>query len=166
MRTIRFASAICRVVLASLSVGLLTICNGQAAELPIVRIAHGAFSEKVVAMWLGAEQGLFRKHGVNVEVINIRSGPQTMAALVSGDIQIAYTIPGSVVGAAASGLDVAFFAGIVNEADGDFIAGPIIRSAEDLKGKRVGVQSIGGGVWSMVMLAIEHLGLEPQRMAL
>ena len=135
----------------------------QAAELPLVRIAHGAFSEKVVALWLGAEQGLFRKHGVNIEVINIRSGPQTMAALVSGDIQVAYTIPGSVVSAATSGLDVAFFAGIVNKADGDFIAGPSIHNPEDLKGRRIGVQSIGGGVWSMAMLAIEHLGLEPNR---
>ena len=32
-----------------------------------------------------------------------------------------------------------------------------------MKGKRIGVQSIGGGVWSMAMLAIEHLGLEPGR---
>ena len=87
-----------------------------------------------------------------------------MAALVSGDIQVAYTIPGSVVSAATSGLDVAFFAGIVNKADGDFIAGPSIHNPEDLKGKRIGVQSIGGGVWSMAMLAIEHLrsGTEPR----
>jgi NitT/TauT family transport system substrate-binding protein len=145
-----------------LLVGIL-LRSAEAAELPLVRIAHGAFSEKVVILWLGAEQGLFRKHGVNVEVINIRSGPQTMAALVSGDIQVAYTIPGSVVSAATSGLDVAFFAGLVNKADGDFIAVPSVRSAEDLKGKRIGVQSIGGGVWSMAMLAIEHLGLETSR---
>jgi NitT/TauT family transport system substrate-binding protein len=142
---------------------LLFSAAAQAAELPLVRIAHGAFSEKIAVMWIGAEQGLFRKHGVNVEVINIRNGPQTMAALVSGDIQVAYTIPGSVVSVAASGLDVAFFAGIVNKADGDFIASPSIRGPEDLKGKRIGVQSIGGGVWSMAMLAIEHLGLEPNR---
>jgi NitT/TauT family transport system substrate-binding protein len=137
--------------------------RGAAAEFPLVRIAHGAFSEKLAVMWVGAEQGLFRRHGVNVEVINIRSGPQTMAALASGDIQVAYTIPGSVVSAATSGFDVAFFAGIVNKADGDFIAAPKIHGAEDLKGKRVGVQSIGGGVWSMAMLALEHLGLEPAR---
>ena len=151
-------AAICCALIA-----VVEVANIGAAELPMVRIAHGAFSEKVVALWLGNEQGLFRKHGVNVEVINIRSGPQTMAALVSGDIQVAYTIPGSVVSAATGGLDVAFFAGIVNKADGDFIAGTSIRSAEDLKGKRIGVQSIGGGVWSMAMLAIEHLGLEPNR---
>ena len=142
---------------------IASVAYAPAAELPVVRIAHGAFSEKIAALWVGTEQGLFRKHGVNVEVINIRSGPQTMAALVSGDIQIAYTIPGSVVSAVTSGLDVAFFAGIVNRADGDFIAHPSVKSAEDLKGKRIGVQSIGGGVWSMAMLAIEHLGLETQR---
>lgn len=135
----------------------------SAAELPTVRIAHGAFSEKIAILWVGVEHGIFRRHGVNVEVINIRSGPQTMAALASGDIQVAYTIPGSVVSAATGGFDAAFFAGIVNKADGDFIAAPNIRAAEGLKGKRIGVQSIGGGVWSMAMLALEHLGLEPNR---
>jgi ABC-type nitrate/sulfonate/bicarbonate transport system substrate-binding protein len=67
------------------------------------------------------------------------------------------------VSAATSGLDAAFFAGIVNKADGDFIASPNIRRAEELKGRRIGVQSIGGGVWSMAMLALEHLGLEPNK---
>ena len=149
--------------LLALAFHLLSSQLSTAAELPLVRIAHGAFSEKIGILWVGAEQGIFRKHGVNVEVINIRSGPQTMAALASGDIQVAYTIPGSVVSAATGGFDAAFFAGIVNKADGDFIAVPSVRRAEDLKGKRVGVQSIGGGVWSMAMLAVEHLGLEVGR---
>lgn len=135
----------------------------RAAELPFVRIAHGAFSDKIAALWVGTEQGLFRKHGVNVEVINIRSGPQTLAALASGDIQVAFTIPGTVVSAAAGGMDIAFFAGIINQADGDFIAVPSIRTADDLRGKRIGVQSIGGGVWSMAMLALEYFGLDPAR---
>jgi NitT/TauT family transport system substrate-binding protein len=137
--------------------------HANAADLPLVRIAHGAFNEKIVAMWIGVEQGFFRKHGVNVEVINIRNGPQTIAALSSGDIHIAYTIPGTVLSAAAAGMDLAFFAGVVNRADGDFVAAPALRGAEQLKGKKVGVQSVGGGVWSMTMLALEHLGLEPTR---
>ncbi len=137
--------------------------RSDAAEPPLARIAHGAFNEKIAALWIGVEQGFFRKHGVNVEVINIRSGPQTIAALSSGDIQIAYTIPGTVLSAAAAGMDLAFFAGVVNRADGDFVASPGLRGAEELRGKRVGVQSIGGGVWSMTMLALEHLGLEPAR---
>ena len=148
-----------------LSLCFLLLFGGlaPAGELPLVRIAHGAFNEKVAALWIGVEQGFFRKHGVSVEVINIRSGPQGMAALASGDIQIAYTIPASLLSAAAGGMDVAFFCGIVNRADGDFVVEPGIRRAEDLKGKRLGIQSIGGGVWSFSMLALEYLGLEPTR---
>ena len=142
---------------------LLLGSSVRAAELPLARIAHGAFNEKVEALWIGVEQGFFRKHGVSVEAINIRSGPQTMAALASGDIQIAYTIPGSVLSAAAGGMDIAFFGGVVNRGDGDFVVAPSIRRGEDLKEKRVGVQSIGCCVWYMTMLALEYLGLEPAR---
>jgi len=151
------------VLASALFMLLLRPCLVTAAELPLVRIAHGAFNEKVVALWVAAEQGFYRKHGINVEVINIRTGPQTMAATVSGDIQIAYTIPGSVLSAAAAGMDAVFFGGIVNRADGDFVVPASIVRAEDLKGKRLGVQSIGGGIWSLAMLALEHLGLEPTR---
>jgi ABC-type nitrate/sulfonate/bicarbonate transport system substrate-binding protein len=154
----RFTCAVLLSLLVALP-GTLAV----AAELPLVRIAHGAFNEKVLVLWLAREQGFFRKQGVNVEIVNIRTGGQTVAALASGDVQMAYTIPGSVLSGAVGGLDVAFFGGIVNRPDGDFVVAPGIRRPEDLKGKKVGVQSIGGGVWSLTMLALEHMGLEPTR---
>ena len=141
----------------------LNLGFAQAAELPLVRIAYGAFQEKVLALWIGVEQVFFRKRGLNVEVVNIRSGPLTMVTLASGDAQIAYTIPGSVLSGFVGGIDVAFFGGMVNRADGDFVVAPSVRRIEDLRGKKLGVQSIGGGAWSLSMLALEHLGLEPMR---
>ncbi len=135
----------------------------QGADVPLVRIAHGAFNEKVEALWTGVEQGFFRKHGVEVQVINVRSGPQTIAALASGDIQVACIVSGPVLSAAAGGMDVAFFGGIVNRADGNFVVEPGIHRPEDLRGKRLGVQAIGGGTWSLTMLALQYLGLEPTR---
>ena len=151
----------CAVLLALLIA--LPRCVAVAAELPLVRIAHGAFNEKILALWIAKEQGFFRKQGVNVEIITIRTGGQTVAAIASGDVQIAYTIPGSVLSGAVGGIDVVFFGGLVNRPDGDFVVAPGIKRAEDLKGKRVGVQSIGGGIWSLSMLALEHMGLEPTR---
>jgi len=135
----------------------------HAAELPLLRVAHGAFNEKILALWIGVERGLFHKHGVDVEVVDVRSGPSTIQALASDEAQVAYTVPSSVLSAAANGLDIAFFAGLVNRPDGDLIVAPEIRTAADLRGKRLGVQSIGGGVWSMTVLALEYLGVEPTR---
>jgi ABC-type nitrate/sulfonate/bicarbonate transport system substrate-binding protein len=149
----------------SLAFSFVTLFGGLSggADLPLVRIAHGVFNEKAAVLWIGVEQDLFRRQGVEVQVIHIRSGPQTMAALASGDIQVAYTIAGSALSAAVGGMDVALFAGILNRADGEFVVAPTIRKAEDLIGKKVGVQSIGGGVWLLTMLALEHFRLEPVR---
>ncbi len=135
----------------------------HAAELPVVRLAHAAFNEKVAALWLGVGQGFFRKQGVDVQLVYIRTGPQTIAALASGEIQLVYSIPSVVLSAAANGMDLAIFGGIVNKAEGDIVVAPSIRAPADLKGKRMGVQSIGGGIWSQTMLALEHFGLEPTR---
>jgi ABC-type nitrate/sulfonate/bicarbonate transport system substrate-binding protein len=63
----------------------------------------------------------------------------------------------------AGGLDLAFIAGLINKLDGAFVVNQSIRSPADLKGKRIGVQSIGGGVWMFTMLAFEHWGLDPER---
>jgi NitT/TauT family transport system substrate-binding protein len=153
-------TAACTLSLAALA--LFTAASG-AAELPVVRLAHAAFNEKVAALWIGVEQGLFRKHGVEVELLYIRTGPQTIAAMAGGQIQIAYTIPSGVLSAAASGMDLVMFGGIVNKAEGDFVVAPSIRASEDLKGKKIGVQSIGGGIWSQTMLALEYFGVEPAR---
>jgi len=43
------------------------------------------------------------------------------------------------------------------------IARPEIKRAEDLRGKRLGVQAIGGSVWMGAVLGLEHLGLEQRR---
>src|SRR5258706_765198 len=81
--------------------------------------------------------------------------------MAGGDIQMIYSIPAVVLSAAASGMDLAMFGGIVNKAEGDIVVAPAIRSPEDLKGKRIAVQTIGGGIWSQTLLALENFGLEP-----
>jgi ABC-type nitrate/sulfonate/bicarbonate transport system substrate-binding protein len=63
----------------------------------------------------------------------------------------------------AGGLDLVFAAGLINKLDGTFVVTPNIKTPADLKGKRIGVQSIGGGVWMFSMLAFDHWGLNPER---
>lgn len=43
------------------------------------------------------------------------------------------------------------------------IARPDIKRLEDLRGKRFGVQAIGGSVWMGAILGLEHFGLDPRR---
>jgi TRAP-type uncharacterized transport system substrate-binding protein len=45
----------------------------------------------------------------------------------------------------------------------ELIARPDIKRPGELRGKRVGVPNIGGGLWMATMLALEQMGLNPQR---
>ena len=60
-------------------------------------------------------------------------------------------------------MDLAFIAGLVNKLTGTIVAAPDIKTPADLKGKTIGVTSIGGGNWVFTMLVLEHWKLDPKR---
>ena len=87
-----------------------------------------------------------------------------LASIAHGDSQInTGSTSGAILGAMAGGLDLAFIAGLVNKLTGTIVAAPDIRRPADLKGKTIGVTSIGGGNWVFTMLALEHWSLDPKR---
>ncbi|MBI4528968.1 MAG: ABC transporter substrate-binding protein [Deltaproteobacteria bacterium] len=144
---------------------VLTILSSlsRAQSAPLFRIAYGMTSEMPTAVWLGVEQGFYRKHGLNVEAIYMRSGPLSMSAMASGDVQMVFTSANNVLNGAAAGLDVVVVANVIAHGEGIFMARPEIQKPEDLRGKRVAIQSIGGGGWANNMLALDYLNLDPER---
>lgn len=142
---------------------MISPSSSHAQSAPLFRIAYGVTGENPTALWVGVEQGFYRKHGLNLEAIYMRNGPLSMAAMVSGDVQMNFTSANNVLNAAAAGMDVVVVANVIGHGDGIFMARPEIRKPEDLKGKRVAVQSIGGGGWANNMLCLDYLKLDPER---
>ncbi len=134
-----------------------------AQPAPLFRVAYGITSEIPTAVWLGIEQGFDCKHGLNVEAIYMRSGPLFMSAMASGDVQMVFTSANNVLNGAAAGLDVFVVANVIGRGEGIFMARPEIQKPDDLRGKRVAIQSIGGGGWANNMLALDYLNLDPDR---
>lgn len=149
-----------------LIVVLATIMNAialHAQSLTTFRVANGTSGENPAVLWVGVDQGIFRKHGLNVEVVFMRTGPLAMSALVSGDVSAVLTSSNNVLNVAAGGLDVVAIATLINKPEGDMISRPEIKKAEELRGKTVAIQSIGGGGWANNMLALDYMGLDPDR---
>lgn len=147
---------------------VLTLFNSSslnaASALAKVVFTFGGLNERSGVLFVAKDAGIFSKYGLDAQVVNVRSGPVGMAAIASGETQFHIgSATGASIGAMAGGLDLAFVAGLINKLDGTFVVAPNIRSPADLKGKRIGVQSIGGGVWMFTLLAFEHWGLNPER---
>ncbi|MBI2231693.1 MAG: ABC transporter substrate-binding protein, partial [Deltaproteobacteria bacterium] len=137
-----------------------------ASALIRVNIGTASVSSSALSLWIAQEQGIFAKHGIEAQVILIRGGPTLVASMVAGDIQLAFTSGVSVLGAAAQGIDVKMLSSISSRVSWKLMAAPQIKRPQDLRGKRLGVQSIVGSTWMYSMLALEHLGLEPKRDAI
>ena len=150
------------VCLVLLTLGLTAEAPAAAVPAKIV-IGFAAMNARVTPLWAAKEEGFFAKNGVDAEPIFIRGAPTLNAALLSGDIQAGYTGGTAVMGAAVGGADLKILAILTNEVTYDLVARPGIKSPEDLRGKQVGVTSIGGTNWMGTILGLEKLGLDPNR---
>lgn len=128
-----------------------------------VNIGSAAVSASALSLWMAQEQGIFRKHGIDARVILIRGGPTLVASLVAGEIQLAFTSGVSLLGAAVQGIELKMLTSISNRVSWKLVAIPQIKRAQDLRGKRFGIQSVVGSTWMYTMLGLEHLGLDPKR---
>ncbi len=130
-----------------------------------VVIAYSVLNERGTgALLVARDQGFFRKHDLDVNLILMRSGAVALSALSSGEAHFySGSANGSSLGAMAGGLDLVFVAGLANQLNGTMVAAPSIRSPADLRGKNIGIQSIGGGIWMITQLVLEHWRLDPKR---
>ncbi|HEX2229422.1 MAG TPA: ABC transporter substrate-binding protein, partial [Candidatus Binatia bacterium] len=150
-------------VFAALSAVQCSVRTSVALAAPKVAISFAGVNPRQTPLWIAQEQGLFSKHGVDADVVFIRTGPIQVAAVSSGATQLAYSGPASVLGASAGGTDLRLIASFTNKLTYTMIARPEIKKPEDLRGKRFGVQAIGGSVWMGAVLGLEYLGLEQRR---
>ncbi|HEY7217248.1 MAG TPA: ABC transporter substrate-binding protein [Candidatus Binatia bacterium] len=128
-----------------------------------LRISQSAVNARSAVLWIAQGQGIFAKYGVEVETIYLRSSNLQMAALATGDVQIASSGGAPVLSAVSGGQDLKIVASPSNRLAYDVVVRPEIREAKDLRGKRFGVTNIGGTTWMAAVLALEYLGLDPAR---
>lgn len=135
-----------------------------AAAAPVhVNIGTASVTSSALSLWIAQEQGIFKKHGVETRTILLRGGPILVGSLMAGDIDLAFTTGVPILGAATQGTDIKMLTSTSNKISWKLMAKPQIRKAEDLRGKRIGVQSVVGSTWMNSMLALEALGMEPHR---
>jgi NitT/TauT family transport system substrate-binding protein len=133
-----------------------------AAEPTKVLLAHGAVSNNVEPLWIAKEQGIFRKYGIDAELVFIIAG-RAMQAMLAGQVPVGLVGATHVINAVTAGGDLVMILGLQNTLDYLFIARPSIKSAEELKGKKVAIGTPSGSASLATYVALDYLGLNPRR---
>jgi len=126
-------------------------------------VAYAGLISTHTSVWLGEDQGFYKKHGLDVNAVLISSGSLTSQALVAGEAKLASTSVGPTAGAVGAGADLAILAGTIHILPYQFWASPQIRDASDLRGKRAAISTFGSGSHLALEVALHTLGLDPAR---
>jgi NitT/TauT family transport system substrate-binding protein len=134
-----------------------------AQPLKKIAIAYSGISASQSPAWVAYEHGLFKKYGLDVQLIFIEAGSRTVQTLVSGDVAAAQVAGASVMQSNLQGSGVVMIAGFLNTMDYKFIVSRDITRPDQLKGKTVAVSRVGSSSDFATRYALEKYGLIPDK---
>ncbi len=164
------------VVLAAL---LTSACGGQVAAPSPARpatagaatptpapvklvISYSNIIADFLPLWIAADDGTLKQNGIDADLQFIASA-QGVPALVSGQTQAAGIGGSEILSAAAGGAELAVIANVVPVYPHLFEVAPDIKTRTDLKGKKVGVSSIGSSSDIATRVLLKRIGLDPDK---
>ena len=126
-----------------------------------IRIGFPEFNSSTFTLPMAHIKGFFQEEGLQAELIRIRSAI-ALPSLTSGEIDY-HTVVAPAVTAALRGIPVRVVACFTPGLTTAIIARPEIKTVQELKGKTIGLNSIGDGLESTVRLMLKHYGLDPDK---
>jgi NitT/TauT family transport system substrate-binding protein len=135
----------------------------QSSKPQQLKLAVSTATPHNTPLWVAKDKKIFEKYGLDVQLIFVMGGTLVSQMLAAGEIQIAANAPAALLSLIAGGEKIVMFIGISNTSPFTLVTQPNIKSAADLKGKRLGTARFGGSSHISALIALDHLGLDPNR---
>lgn len=126
-----------------------------------VRINWTAVSGAMSGLWVAQEEGIFKKNGLDVELLHVPSSSRAIQAMLAGEIAFSTADVLNTLEANLKGGDVVIVAGVTNRLIFSLMARPDIKKVSDLKGKRIGITRIGSSTHTASLYTLNQAGLKP-----
>jgi NitT/TauT family transport system substrate-binding protein len=143
--------------------GVAAESNAQTPALEKLRVTYSALGGSQASVWIPYEAGLFRKHGLDVELLYVAGGGRAGQVVQSGEVPIGVFTGGAVINANLAGGDLVVIASSMNVMTFVVMARPEIKRIEDLKGKKIGVSRFGSATDFGLRYAEEKWPVKRQR---
>ena len=144
-----------------LGIWLLLAHPLNAQDLKKIKIGYPAIAYNQIHIWVAKEACLFKRYGLDAQLVFFRGGQLATQALVAGDPPIVNI--GTVVQATLQGHDLALIASSENAYAYSVIGRPNLTRIEQLKGKRLGVSGFGSASHNAVLILLRRFNLDPNK---
>jgi ABC-type nitrate/sulfonate/bicarbonate transport system substrate-binding protein len=134
-----------------------------AQETKRARIGYSALSLSFLPQLFAREAGVFQKHGVEAQMIQM-AGPIQVAALAAGEIDFGAAVSPALF-AAVRGLPVRAVMITVKTPLFYIVAEPGVKRIEDLAGKKIAVDTIGALQYIAAKAMLKKKGVNPDQVS-
>jgi NitT/TauT family transport system substrate-binding protein len=142
----------------------LVFClGGDALAQDKVRAAFGSLAASHMVLLVAKDLRLFQKYNVEAEVVGHIPGAKAVFPLISGDAQIIHAAGPPFVQSALGGSDVVMFMGLINSMSFYIVAHKEITTPAQLKGKKLGVSTLGSSSDFSLRFGLSKLGIDPEK---
>ena len=127
-----------------------------------IKVAYSS-TDTLNQIWtIAHDAGFFKKNGLDVELVYIGSTTVAATAIVAQDIQVGNVAGSGVANAAIRGADMVSAGCTINVLAYELVVLDSVKSAEDLKGKSIGISRFGSVSDVAARELLKGLGLRPQ----
>jgi NitT/TauT family transport system substrate-binding protein len=156
MRVIRRTPSVATVLLP-----LIFLLGARANAQDRIKLDYSSVDASNAAWYTAQEVGLFKKHGLDSELVFIPSTTTAVSSIIAGEIAVGNAAGSGVASAAVSGANLVMVACMLNTLPYELVVQESIKKAEDLRGKNIGISRIGSASDVAARVLIKGLGLEP-----
>ena len=142
---------------------MLSFTAARAQPLTKVKIGYSGTGNTQYILDLPRRQSVFRKNGLDPEIVYLTSGSLLSQALIAGNFDVALTRGTTPMLGRLRGSEQYIVANYSNHFNDLFLAAPEITSVKQLKGKRIAVSRFGSGSHILTNLVLKQAGLDPQK---
>jgi ABC-type nitrate/sulfonate/bicarbonate transport system substrate-binding protein len=137
--------------------------SAEPQKLDRLKIGYASISGNRISLWATHDAGFFSRHGIQSELIFFPTSAQGMPALLAGEMPIYLGSADTAVLAAGRGIDLVIF-GSNEPTQYKLIVQPHIKSVNELRGQRIGVDRVGSSSYYATKRMLEKLGLKAEDM--
>jgi NitT/TauT family transport system substrate-binding protein len=138
------------------------MASAPARAADTIRIAYSSVNPHALLVSLAEKRGLYAKYGLSSVVVYVPGGSTAIQAMVSGDIDLAQLTGPPGVTANLRGADILYVAMTDDRMGYQLATRPEIKSAADLKGKRLGISRFASSSDFGLRTLLRRLGIDPK----
>src|SRR5215467_12055104 len=148
-------------LIVSFCIVLLQAAGLWGAEL--IRVGYPSLATGFAPSWVTSDKGIWKKHGLGVELVFLRGGSRTVSALIGGSVDFIFGSDLGVTTAILQGASLTRVGVTTNTLGYSLVTQPNVKTVRDLKGKIIGITPGRDADYARVVKLLRDNGMDASK---